>query len=86
MESPLVDPEIELVAPEPRLELLPPLDEPEAEAEQAEVEDEDEPEAAQKAEATQDPLKLYVRAIGDGRRSASSRAARTRATRPPSGA
>ena len=42
--------------------------------------------AAAPLEATQDPLKLYVRQIGDGRlltppRSASSRAARTRATR-----
>jgi RNA polymerase primary sigma factor len=64
MESPLVDPELELVAPEPRLELLPPLDEPEAEAE---VEDDETLEARQKTEATQDPLKLYVRAIGDGR-------------------
>jgi RNA polymerase primary sigma factor len=47
---------------EPRLELLPALDEP------------DEPEAAEEvaeakeaAEQTQDPLKLYVRQIGDGR-------------------
>jgi RNA polymerase primary sigma factor len=64
MESPLVDPELELVAPEPRLELLPPLDEPEAEAE---AEDDETLEARQKTEATQDPLKLYVRAIGDGR-------------------
>jgi RNA polymerase primary sigma factor len=64
MESPLVDPELELVAPEPRLELLPPLDEPDAEAE---VEDDETLEARQKTEATQDPLKLYVRAIGDGR-------------------
>jgi RNA polymerase primary sigma factor len=47
---------------EPRLELL-----PEAEAEEAEVEeDEDEVPAAAQAEPTQDPLKLYVRAIGDG--------------------
>jgi RNA polymerase primary sigma factor len=64
MESPLVDPELELVAPEPRLELLPPLDEPEAEDE---AEDDETLEARQKTEATQDPLKLYVRAIGDGR-------------------
>src|SRR5436309_7689498 len=42
---------------EPRLELLPVLDEPDAEAEEAE---EAEPQ-------TQDPLKLYVRQIGDGR-------------------
>src|SRR5205807_4828310 len=48
-----------------RLELL-----PEAQAEEPEVEDEDEDggeaPAAAKAEPTQDPLKLYVRAIGDG--------------------
>jgi RNA polymerase primary sigma factor len=47
---------------ETRLELLPELDE---------AEDEDEPEEvlppAAKAEATQDPLKLYIRQIGDGR-------------------
>ncbi len=46
---------------EPRLELLPgpePADEPDAD---------DAAEAAQAPEATQDPLKLYVRAIGDGR-------------------
>jgi RNA polymerase primary sigma factor len=42
---------------EPRLELLPVLDEPDADAEEAEEE----------ATQTQDPLKLYVRQIGDGR-------------------
>jgi RNA polymerase primary sigma factor len=54
---------------EPRLELLPGLDEPEtaAESEDAEEqEDEDEAPVAA-AEQTQDPLKLYVRQIGDGR-------------------
>ena len=60
--------------PEPRLELLPGLHEAEAaepevdetEAEEAEeAEDEDAPAPA--AEQTQDPLKLYVRQIGDGR-------------------
>jgi RNA polymerase primary sigma factor len=54
---------------EPRLELLPglePVEEAEAEVEEAEDADaEDAPAVA--AEATQDPLKLYVRAIGDGR-------------------
>jgi RNA polymerase primary sigma factor len=51
---------------EPRLELLPALDEPEAEAEPAEdADDADEVVAA--PEPTQDPLKLYVRQIGDGR-------------------
>jgi RNA polymerase primary sigma factor len=65
---------------EPHLELLPGLDpladatEPEAEAEleaeaEAEPDDEDEPDevVAVAVEATQDPLKLYVRQIGDGR-------------------
>src|SRR5215212_5268909 len=50
---------------EPRLELLPaldPVDEPE-EAEEAEVA----AEAKEAAAQTQDPLKLYVRQIGDGR-------------------
>jgi RNA polymerase primary sigma factor len=50
---------------EPRLELLP---DP-AEAEEQEIEEDDEGDdapAAAKAEPTQDPLKLYVRAIGDG--------------------
>jgi RNA polymerase primary sigma factor len=60
---------------EPRLELLPdPADaEEQEEAEEAEEEqeeaddaDEEEKPVAVKAEATQDPLKLYVRAIGDG--------------------
>jgi RNA polymerase primary sigma factor len=60
---------------EPRLELVPEVEEAEeieaeeaedtAEAEEPEDEDEDAKPAA-KAEATQDPLKLYVRAIGDG--------------------
>jgi RNA polymerase primary sigma factor len=65
---------------EPRLELLPGLEpvdeEPEEEADEAdpdpeaEVDADDAEEAAEVvavAEATQDPLKLYVRAIGDGR-------------------
>src|SRR2546428_14075329 len=58
---------------EPRLELLPglePVDEPEAEETEAEAEvvaeDDDEPEVEAPAQ-TQDPLKLYVRQIGDGR-------------------
>ena len=59
-------------APEPHLELLPALDEPkdgEEEAEEVEAEDADDAEDAPVAvaEATQDPLKLYVRQIGDGR-------------------
>jgi RNA polymerase primary sigma factor len=50
---------------EPRLELLPGLDEPET-IEDAEIEDAEEA-LAEAPEATQDPLKLYVRQIGDGR-------------------
>jgi RNA polymerase primary sigma factor len=53
------------VEEETKLELLPALealDEPEAPEE-----DEDDGALAPAAEATQDPLKLYVRAIGDGR-------------------
>src|ERR671912_802357 len=60
-------------AAEPVFELLPGLEpaedaEPEAEAE-ADVEDDEEAaeEVVAVAEATQDPLKLYVRQIGDGR-------------------
>jgi RNA polymerase primary sigma factor len=56
-------------AAEPHLELLTEVED----AETAEVEEEDEQDAedgedrpAAKAEPTQDPLKLYVRAIGDG--------------------
>ena len=63
---------------EPHLELLPGLETPaapepeaeaKAEAEAEEPDDEDEPDevVAVAAEATQDPLKLYVRQIGDGR-------------------
>jgi RNA polymerase primary sigma factor len=58
---------------EPRLELVPDVEESEeetdeaveAEAEEQEDGEEDVPPAA-RAETTQDPLKLYVRAIGDG--------------------
>jgi RNA polymerase primary sigma factor len=59
--DPAVEPRLELVAEEAE------ADEPE-EAEEAETEETDDDEApvAVKAEATQDPLKLYVRAIGDG--------------------
>ncbi len=59
---PLPAPEPEPVETEPRLELLPALDDAEA----AEPEDSQE-EAAEAQEQTQDPLKLYVRQIGDGR-------------------
>jgi RNA polymerase primary sigma factor len=67
------DPTLEV---EPKLELVPDVEEDEeadevdeetAEAEGTEAEaDEDDVKPAAKAEATQDPLKLYVRAIGDG--------------------
>ncbi len=49
---------------EPRLELLPEVEADRADADEDEGDD-DTP-AAAKAEPTQDPLKLYVRAIGDG--------------------
>ena len=60
---------------EPKLELVPEVEDAEAEeaeeeeeTQAAETEDGEEDAApAAKAEATQDPLKLYVRAIGDGR-------------------
>ncbi len=53
---------------EPRLELLPDAEDAEAETPAAEADDDDRDDtpAAPKAEPTQDPLKLYVRAIGDG--------------------
>ena len=66
--QPLPEPED---ASEPHLELLPTPDAVEPDdAEEVEAADETEAEEAApvaKAEATQDPLKLYVRAIGDGR-------------------
>ncbi|HVM68843.1 MAG TPA: sigma-70 family RNA polymerase sigma factor [Gaiellaceae bacterium] len=65
MEPQNVEPLTEDAAPEPHLELLPaPAD---AEAQPEAEEDEDAPEVAAAAESTQDPLKLYVRQIGDGR-------------------
>ena len=71
MEPQNVEPFVELVAPEARLELVPtPVDDDEpteAEAEEDEDGDEDAPAAAKAVEPTQDPLKLYVRQIGDGR-------------------
>jgi RNA polymerase primary sigma factor len=62
---PLPSPEPEPVEPEPRLELLPALDD--AEAPEPEEQEESHEEAAKAQEQTQDPLKLYVRQIGDGR-------------------
>jgi RNA polymerase primary sigma factor len=65
VEHPIPDPPD---AAEPALELLPALDEPDAESED---EEEDEPANAGLSEddrlRTDDPLKLYVRQIGDGR-------------------
>src|SRR5437763_12037526 len=60
--------------PEPRLELLPEIEEDEDTPEEAEPVDEAEEDADEasarprvaQVETTQDPLKLYVRAIGDG--------------------
>jgi RNA polymerase primary sigma factor len=67
VENALPEPPFEEPTPEPTLELLPTLDEVEGE----EPEEEDEPENARLTEAermqTSDPLKLYVRQIGDGR-------------------
>src|SRR5687767_10023659 len=63
---PLPSPEPEPVEPEPRLELLPALDDAEA-VEPEEQEEDSREEAAKAQEQTQDPLKLYVRQIGDGR-------------------
>jgi RNA polymerase primary sigma factor len=59
-QRPLRDSDLEPPVQEPKLELLPALDDPEAE--QA-----PDPAEKQSAPETQDPLKLYVRQIGDGR-------------------
>jgi RNA polymerase primary sigma factor len=78
VEHPLAAPLPEPDEPEPRLELVPPLAPVEDEAEEAEDDDkspsaaadddaDDDEEKAPRAEPTQDPLKLYVRQIGDGR-------------------
>ena len=82
-QRPLSEPALEPPVAEPRLELVPALEaaevkdeaqveaagvEDEAQVEAAEVEADDDAEEAKEApEATQDPLKLYVRQIGDGR-------------------
>jgi len=75
---------------ESRLELVPEIEEAEeTEAEEAEdtaeaeehEDGEEEAKPAAKAEATQDPLKLCVRAIGDG--PLLTPGAKTRATRRP---
>ena len=66
MENALPEPPYEETTPEPTLELLPGLD-----AVEEEEREEDEPENARLSDAerlqTSDPLKLYVRQIGDGR-------------------
>src|SRR5438552_9827475 len=64
---PLPQPPMEQSPNEPRLELLPQVEGvAEAEAE-AEEEDDYEAEVEDSPPITQDPLKLYVRALGDGR-------------------
>jgi RNA polymerase primary sigma factor len=70
-QRPLSELPLDSGAPERRLELLPDVeDAEETEEQEAEADDdgdgEDDAPIAAKAEATQDPLKLYVRAIGDG--------------------
>ena len=71
--QPVPDPEFDADSPpvEPRLELVPALDDPEAEADgeeeaASEADSEDGAEVEVAPVATQDPLKLYVRQIGDG--------------------
>jgi RNA polymerase primary sigma factor len=76
--QPVPDPEFdaETLPTEPRLELVPALDDPDAEAEaetdgeeaapDADADDAEEKELDLAPAATQDPLKLYVRQIGDG--------------------
>jgi RNA polymerase primary sigma factor len=64
-QRPLPEPLAEDTPAEPRLELVQDAPAPEAEVESA-PEDE-EAEEAEEAAQTQDPLKLYVRQIGDGR-------------------
>jgi RNA polymerase primary sigma factor len=53
-------------AVEPRLGLVPEEADEETEEREEEDDDEETPVAVKPAETTQDPLKLYVRAIGDG--------------------
>jgi RNA polymerase primary sigma factor len=60
MEQPVPAPDFEEAPSEPRLELLSGVDDPEVESDGG-----DDP--ADEAGPTQDPLKLYVRQIGDGR-------------------
>jgi RNA polymerase primary sigma factor len=68
--DPAVEPRLELVHDVEETEAVESDDAVEAEAEAEEQEDdgdgEEDAPAAARAEATQDPLKLYVRAIGDG--------------------
>ena len=64
--QPLLEAELE-DAPDRHLELLPPLDDPREAPHDGGEEERDASAAELVAEATQDPLKLYVRQIGDGR-------------------
>ncbi len=69
-QRPLPESALELSVAEPRLELVPALEDSEADAvvEAEEIEEDvEEDEVPEAPEATQDPLKLYVRQIGDGR-------------------
>jgi RNA polymerase primary sigma factor len=61
--DPAVEPRLELVADEVEVE---DAEEVEAEEESDEADEDESPVAVKAPEATQDPLKLYVRAIGDG--------------------
>src|SRR5919107_859312 len=60
MESPLLEPEHELVAPERHLELLPALDEPDAEPEAEEAEDDGDADAAAKRRLIEANLRLVM--------------------------
>jgi RNA polymerase primary sigma factor len=67
--QPLPEYEFEPAVPaarEPHLELVPPLEEDEAEVEDVVEDDEEEVELDAQPAPVQDPLKLYVRQIGDG--------------------
>jgi RNA polymerase primary sigma factor len=68
-QQPLPDPSDEsepTSAAEPRLELVEPLEDVDAVEAEAVVEEVEEPSLDEEPAATQDPLRLYVRQIGDG--------------------
>ena len=68
MEQPIPELPLDPSDDSPRLELAPDPPDPEQldDADAEEEEDDDEPLAAREVVQTQDPLKLYVRQIGDG--------------------